>query len=1099
MQAGLGALQFKVLGPLEVTRDGEPLLQRAALQRRLLAALLAGSERAVPTDRLIEAIWEDSAPGNARAALLVYLHRLRRTLGDPQRISLEPNGYRIHVNALDCDAHAFEDLAAAARRERSAGRIEQSADHYAQAMRLWRGEPYADVTGTGLIAAEAARLGERRLLAHQELLEVKLDLGMHAAVIGDLEALARSHPFRERLTALRMLALYRAGRQAEALEVFRESRTVLAEELGIDPGPLLQRVHDAILRRDEHLATVAAASLDGTWVRLADKETKVGAPNAATPRELPADVIGFTGRDGELRELEAARSGRAEDGIPPSPVIVLSGMGGVGKTATAVHWAHRIAADYPDGQLFLNLRGFSTVPALRPIEALAAMLRSLGLPSDQVPVEVEEAAARLRTETAGKRMLILLDNAASVEQVAPLVPGSSSSLVVVTSRNHLGDLFARHGAALVGLSPLTPDEATGLLKALLRIPRSADRPELAELARRSGFLPLALRIEAANAAGRSYPVGPSEYAGRESAGGQATLVGGPHAAVKATFDRSYRVLPDDVRRVLRLLGIVPVRSLAVEAVAVLAQTDAAATERAVERLVNAHMVNPDGRGRLYLHDLIRDYANDLIEPDDPVRAAALKRLFEWYLDNADAACRRMYPGYLRLPDTYRPEGAAKTADDAQAAQWLDDERENLIALAVYTGDHGHGSVAWKLADMLRGHAFEELSAADFLALGHAALNGARAEGSLPGEAVAELCMSTAYMKARDFADVFRHSERAITLSRRVPWDSGEASAHHNMSFACWNLGRLREAIEHGEAALAMNRASGKLRAVSANLGALGVVHGDLGELRKALRLHEGALRLAEEIGNRGLQASQLRSLSSVSISMGAVGAAQRYLDRVLNIEVNAGERELGASTANFMAELYSVLGRYDDALYYGDMVVRQAELRGDRMSKAYGLITVAVALNGSERHEGAVAAAAQAVQVVKGDLTGLRIDALIERSKGRLALGEVEAAGADAELILELAGAGEYRTGKGMGLNLLAEVRLHRGALGEARELAQNALDNHRSCGHRPGEAWALWVLGAIANEAGDAAAAQEHWREVEKIYAGMGAPVPAKFRTGTG
>ncbi|MFC3492645.1 AfsR/SARP family transcriptional regulator [Glycomyces rhizosphaerae] len=1099
MQAGLGALRFKVLGPLEVARDGEPLLQRAALQRRLLAALLAGSERAVPTDLLIEAIWEGSAPGNARAALLVYLHRLRRTLGDPQRISLEPNGYRIHVSALDCDAHAFEDLAATARRERSAGRIEQAADHYAQAMRMWRGEPYADVTGTGLIAAEAARLGERRLLAQQELLEVKLDLRMHAAVIGDLEALARSHPFRERLTALRMLALYRAGRQAEALEVFRESRAVLAEELGIDPGPLLQRVHDAILRRDEHLATVAAASLDGTWVPLADKESDVAAPNAATPRELPADVIGFTGRDGELRELEAARSGRAEDGIPPSPVIVLSGMGGVGKTATAVHWAHRIAADYPDGQLFLNLRGYSTVPARRPIEALAAMLRSLGLPSDQVPVEVEEAAARLRTETAGKRMLILLDNAASAEQVAPLVPGSSTSLVVVTSRNHLGDLLARHGAALVGLSPLTPDEATGLLKALLRIPRSADRPELAELARRSGFLPLALRIAAANAAGRSYSAGPSEYAGRESAGGQATLVGGPHAAVKATFDRSYRVLPDDARRVLRLLGIVPVRSLAVEAVAVLAQTDTAATERAVERLVNAHMVNRDGRGRLYLHDLIRDYADDLVEADDPVREAALKRLFEWYLDRADAACRRRYPGSARLSDADRSAGSADVADAAQAAQWLDDERENLIAVAVYAGDHGHGSVAWKLADILRSHAWVEVSAADFLALGQAALNGAGAVESVPGEAVAELCISTAYLKARDYADVVRHAERAIDLSRRARWDSGRASAHHNMALACWNIGRLRTSLAHGEAALAMNRASGRSRAASVNLGVLGVVHGELGELRTEARLHEAALRLAEEIGNPGLQASHLRSLAVVSICLGSVEAAQRQLDRVVHLEEGAEDGRLSGPTAENMAEICSVFGRYDEALAHADRAIREAELCGDSSGKARGLIAVALALNGIERFEGAVAAAAQALQVVNGDLAGIRINALIERSKGRLALGEVEAAGADAELILELAGAGEYRTGEAMGLNLLAEVRLRRGAVGEARELAQRALDDHRSCGHRPGEAWALWVLGATAIEAGDAAAAQGHWREVEKIYAGMGAPVPAKFRTGTG
>jgi DNA-binding SARP family transcriptional activator len=1075
VQSGPEALRFRVLGPVEASLDGEPLLLRAPLQRTLLAALLARSGRAVSADALIDAIWAEQPPDQARKALLVCLHRLRRTLGDPQRIALEPAGYRIRVTADDFDAAAFAEHLAAARRERSAKRLERSAARYEQALHLWRGPAYADMADFSLIATEAARLDDDRLRARQELLEVRLDLGSHDAALGDLEALARAHPFRERLIALRMLALHRAGRQAEALEVYRESRKALAGELGVDPGRLVQRMHEAVLRNDDQLASVATESLDGTWVPLAGPKIEA----AAVPRELPADVIGFTGRDGELRELESARVGDADDGLPASPVVVISGMAGVGKTASAVHWAHRIADDYPDGQLFLNLRGYSALPALQPIGALTAMLRALGLESGQVPAETDEAAARLRTETAGKRMLILLDNAESAEQVLPLLPGGSRSLVIVTSRNRLDELLTGHGAFRLDLAPLTPDEATRLLKALLRIPRSSDRPELDELARSSGYLPLALRLAAANRTG-THPAAPVD--------------GGPHAALKATFDGSYRTLPEDARRMLRLFGVAPVRSLAIEAAAVLADMSTAATERAVEQLVHAHMVNRDGRGRLYLHDLIRDYAEDLTGADDPVSAAALDRLFGWYLDTALAACRARYPGYARLSDHDRDGDLPSLGDAAQAARWLDDERENLVAVARYVGERGHGSVAWRLADALRSHGWAAMSAPDFLALGRAALQGAHSDGSAPGAAVAELCMTTAYFKARDFSDAVRHAERAIERARRIGWDEGQASAHHTMMLACWQIGRLRVSLEHGEAALAMNRAGGRLRAATVNLGALGGIHVALGELHHALRLREEACRLAEESGDVRIQAMRLGRLASTALDLGQVGAAQEYLNRAVDIEVNVLKGPLSAATADIAAELSSVLGKHDDALVYAETVLRDAERQYDRANEADGLITVAAVLNRLGRHAEAVAAAAQALRIAEVDLTGLRIKALIERAIGRIGLGEPDAATADADAALSMARAGEYRIDEGMALNLLAEARLHRGEAGGARELAGQARDNHRTTGHCTGQSWSLWIMGSAARLGGDTVAAERYWREVEEIYAAMGAPVPSRF-----
>lgn len=1100
MQAGPDALRFRVLGPIEVSLGGEPLLLRAPLQRKLLAALLAGSGRVVSVDALTDALWKDLPSDQARKALLVCLHRLRRALREPERITLEPDGYRIRVAAYECDAAAFDDLASAARRERGAGRFERAAVLYERAVQLWRGGAYADVSEIGLISAEADRLDEGRLLARQELLETRLDLGRPDSVIGDLEALARDHPFRERLIALRMLALHRAGRQAEALQVYRESRRTLGEELGIEPGRLLQRVHEAVLRGDERLATVATASLDGAWVPLAELRIEPAAPAPAVPRELPADVIGFTGRDGELRDLEAARLGEEDEGIPPSPVVVISGMAGVGKTASAVHWAHRIASDYPDGQLFLNLRGYSAVPELQPIEALTAMLRSLGLDSDQVPPEADQAAARFRTETAGKRLLLLLDNAASAEQVAPLLPGGPGSLVIVTSRNQLGDLLARHGGFLLDQAPLAPDEALELLRSVLRVPRSAPRSAMVELARRCGYLPLALRIAAANLVDQPR-LGISGFTQRLSSGSQlaALRIGdSPAAAMRATFDGSYTALRDDARGVFRLLGIAPVRSLPVDAVAVLADASPAVTERAVEQLVNVHMVNRVEHGRLNLHDLIREYANDLVDEADPARTGALERLFEWYVDMADAACRVLYRGAARLLDPDRPLSVPHMDDAERARRWLDEERDNLIAVARHAGDHGHGSRAWMLADILRLHTWSQGDSVGLLAHGEAALSGARADGSLPGEAVAELVLSAAYHSARRYAEVVAHAERAIMLSRRIGWEAGEASARHTATLACWQIGRLRDALEHSEAALAVNRAKGRLRAQCVNLGALGVVHGFLGALREELRLHTEALGLAEEIGDSGLQSVELHCLAQTSIDLGLLRAAEEFEARAMKIDADRGAGELSAAAAETMAALCASLGEYDSALSYAEAFVRHGETRGDRKWTADGLISVAVALNRLGRHAEAESAATRALDV-GGGLAEILINGLIERAAARIGLGEFASAGADARRALERARECGYRLREGKALNLMAELRLHEGEAGGARELASQALDDHRSSGYRAGAAWSLWILGRAAQREGDDVAARRYRREVEEIYAAMGAPVPARFPTGTG
>lgn len=1080
---------------MSVTLGGEPLLGRAPLQRRLLATLLAGSGKVMTVEALAEEMWAGSPPRNARNTVQVYLYRVRRSLGSEHRIVRESTGYRIQVSADDFDAKAFEELAAAAGEDRRKGRLERAAERYASALGLWRGEPYTDVPSTGMIAAEAQRLSERRSLVHQESLEIRLDLGSHASVIGELEVLAREHPFRERLTALRAVALYRSGRQAEALQVLRENRRVLREELGIDPGPLLQRVHDAVLHRDERLHSVSTGSIEGDWTAPPESRIELGSPAATTPRELPPDVGGFTGRASELRAFEAARLGDEAEGIPPSPIIVISGMAGVGKTSSAIHWARRIADEFPDGQIFSDLRGYSGLPALRPIEALAAMLRSLGLTDDQIPADADHAAARLRTETANRRMLVLLDNAKSAEQVVPLLPSGPGSLVIVTSRNRLGDLLARHGGVHLTLAPLTTDEAVSLLKSLLRLPRSARDPEIVDLARRCGHLPLALRIAAANLTDR--PQGLSEYTDRLSTGDALAALeigASPEAAVRATFDRSYVAQSDDARRLFRMLGRAPVVSLPVEALAAVTGSDAETAERAAARLANANMAVRDGSGRLSLHDLLRDYANGLTDVTDPPQEEILERLFTWYLETAEAAGERLYPANARLSQREPADGPPRFDAPDAAARWLDDERGPLIELARFAAEHGRGSVSWRLADALRAHAWATMDSVDFLALADAALEGARQDRSECGEAVAELCVSTAYAKAREFMKVVDHAERAAELSRRIGWTSGQASAHHNMTLACWLIGRLQAALEHGKAALEINRQQGRLRGQSVNLGALSSVYGSLGDLRRKVRLRREGLGIADRIGDARLRKSHLCGILSASVELGDMETAEHCMDQAMRIETGSGKGTFTPVEAGSLAELYAGLGKHQDALPYAEAVARVGKASGDRRHEADGLVAMAFSLNLLGRHSEAVDAVDRALRSVRDDLRGTEISALIERGVGLIGLGRFEAGLADAESALGMARDCGYRVSEGLALDVLAEASLRLGDTGRARGHAEQAEELLRPVGHRAGEAWALWVLASVARAEGDAVAADRYRQRVEDAHAQMGSPVPCRF-----
>jgi DNA-binding SARP family transcriptional activator len=558
-------LEFLLLGPLVVRIDDTVVPIPAAKHRALLATLLLRANRAVPVDDVIEALWGEHPPSAARAGVQNYVMRLRKALGaSGSRISTQPRGYLIRVQAGELDLDRLTDLlldAATADREASWA---DAADHAAAALALWRGEPLADL-GSGLLTTrEGPRLAELRLQAQELRINAEMQLGRHSELIAELRQLTAEHPLREHQHGMLMLALYRDGRQADALAAYQDARGVLVEELGAEPGPELQQLHGQILAADPALILPAAG-------------VTAPAPIAPVPRELPADVGAFTGRTAELAELDRSLLTRADpagaDRAAVSVISAVSGTAGVGKTALAVHWAHHAARRFADGQLYVNLRGYDPNQPVTATDALAGFLRSLGLPGQDIPPAEAERAARYRSLLAGKRALIVLDNASSVAQVRPLLPGHPACAVVVTSRDSLAGLVARDGASRLDLDLLPSADAVALLRELIGGRVDADPGAAGALAEQCARLPLALRVAAELAAGRpGVPLASlvTELAGQHQRLDLLQAAGDPLTSVRAVFSWSYQQLGAGPARMFRLLGIHPGPDISVPAAASLA-------------------------------------------------------------------------------------------------------------------------------------------------------------------------------------------------------------------------------------------------------------------------------------------------------------------------------------------------------------------------------------------------------------------------------------------------------------------------------------------------------------------------------------------------
>jgi DNA-binding SARP family transcriptional activator len=887
MVTGVTGMEFCLLGPLAVRRGDTVLPLPAGKQRALLAALLLNANQVVPVEELAETLWGTAPPPSARVSVQNYVGRLRKALAEEghSRICTRPRGYVINIAAGELDMTRFEGLLGAARQAARDGSWESAAAQACASLALWRGEALADVESDLLAAREAPRLAELRLQALETRIDADLHLGRPGEVIGELRQLAGAHPLRERLHALLMLALYRDSRQAEALAVYRQARAVLTEELGTEPGPELRQLHQQILVADPALARTGPAP------------RRVIADGPA-PRQLPAAVAGFTGRAPEL----AALTGMLDDagaGGPGAVVIsAIGGTAGVGKTALALHWAHQVAARFPDGQLHVNLRGFdpSATPATSA-EAIRGFLDALGVPPERIPARPEAQAGLYRSLLAYKRMLIVADNARDEQQVRPLLPASAGSLVLVTSRNQLGGLAAADGAQLISLDVLSHAEAVHMLAARLGAARVGAEPGAADrIASLCASLPLALAVAAARAAARpGFSLADLANELADSAGRLDALdAGDPGSSVRAVFTWSTRQLSGQAARMFRLLGLHPGPDITAPAAASLAAITEADACRLLGELTRAYLIAEHVPGRYAFHDLLRAYAAEQARHtgSDTDRHEAIGRVLDHYLHTAAGATRLLNPALepvVLVPP--RPGAAAgQLADRRQALAWFEAEHQVLLAavsLATGAGFDAHAwQLPWAMGSFLkaRGH-WQEWAATLRTALGAAVRLGDTAAQALSGRLLANACT---YLGDPDQAR--GHFASSLTLYQRLGNRLGQAKVHQQLGGLAEYQGRYADALGHGEQALRLYQAIGDKANEAEALNNLGWWHGLLGDYQQARAFCRQALTLSAEAGHRWLEGHAWDSLGYAEHHLGNLAEATACYQRALSLFRESGDR-----------------------------------------------------------------------------------------------------------------------------------------------------------------------------------------------------------------
>ncbi len=898
------SVEFRLFGDIEASVGDRPVAVGYAQLRCLLAVLLTEVNRTVSVDQLVDRVWgRRRLPRRPRGAVQHGVTQLRRALvAAPEvTISWRGTGYRLSADPDTIDLHRFRALVDRARRTADDDR---AVAWFEQALALWRGEPFSGMD-TPWLSAERATLLNERHAALLDLTDAQLRLGRHSGLLAMLTEQTTRYPLDERGAEQYMLALYRCGRQADALVHYDTVRRRLADELGATPGRALRELHQRILVADPALAVATPA------------------PTTA-PRQLPAPPWPFAGRTRELARLTAVldEAGEQSGGMV---VWVISGAGGIGKTWLALHWVHRRLDRFPDGQLHVDLHGFD--PNREPVTAGAALrgfLDALGENTATAPDRLDEqAAARYRSLVAGKRMLVMLDNATDVAQVVPLLPGSPSCVVLITSRNRLPGLIARHGARLLDLDVLTDAEARELLTRHLGADRVDAEPDAAtELLAYCRGLPLAISVVAARAAGH-LPL--ARLAGELRAAAtrlDALDTGDPASAVRAVLACSLHAQTPEAATVFALLGLAPGNDIGLPAAAALTATHALEPLRALE---HANLVQQHTPGRYRMHDLVRLYAAERARHDLSPRTLdeAARRLVDFYLHTGHAGAR-LLPSPLPPPE---PEPAAaevmpeRLPDEGAALSWFDVEHANLLAAQRLAAEHGWHGAVWHLASVLapfhlrRGHQHEHVE------VWLAGLDAARRLPDPRRLAAAHGWLGHAYTRVGRHPDALRQLTEALAVAERIGDPAGQALTHVMLAWAWGQHGDDQRALTHADRALRLCESLTRPALRAWIVTALGWYQARVGKAADARDSAESILAMGREHRDPEAEASALDILGHTAHRAGHHAEAVDHYRQAVSLRRELGSTYLAADTLTRLGEAHAALGQPDHARLAWDQAI----------------------------------------------------------------------------------------------------------------------------------------------------------------------------------
>ncbi|MEU6092564.1 BTAD domain-containing putative transcriptional regulator [Streptomyces sp. NPDC047085] len=912
-------MRFNILGSLEGWSGERRLRLGSPTQERVLVTLLLEPGRMVPMPRLVAAAWDEEPPQTAGHQIRKAIAALRtRIPGGSGLILTDGAGYRAVLAEEELDLHEFGRHQQLAREAVAGGRPGEAVGHLKSCLDLWRGPVMAGAGGE-IISAASAALEERHMAVAEQYFELQLELGQSGELIGPLRELVTAHPLRETLRGRLMLALYRAGRQAEALEEFGRVRELLVEELGIDPGVELTRLYEAILRDSPEVAPRVPLSVADRAALLVPAPLELPAGPGPAPCTLPYDLPDFTGREEELARL--LEVGRAPGG-GCTRIVGVDGMGGSGKTALAVHAAHLLVPDYPDGQLFVDLRGFSPgEKAQEPGAVLHSLLRTVGVPDERIPDDLERRTTLWRTVSAQRKLLLLLDNAADAAQVRPLLPASEDCLVILTGRVRMLDL---DGAEWLSLGLLSTSDSTTLLTRMLGTDRTAAEPHaVAHLTRLCGGLPLALRITTARL--RNRPRWTVQYLVDRLADETRRLreLSAGERSVEATLRLSYQAMEEGRRAAFRLLGLHPGSAIDVHSAAALLGTDAHEAEDLLEHLLDTHLLEQHEAGLYGFHDLVRTYALSVREAEDD-EEGAVERLVSYYTLATEQACKVLFPGRDRFgnPSERSAPELPRLDGDEEALAWFDREHEALLAVVAQAGARSLQHSATLLArDLLfyldlRGH-YEEFRVVSRI--------GVDACRQLGDPALLGVCLgnlAVAHWWFGDFQDGITTAQEALELA--VADDRrGEAMCIDVLGMLHGAIGNFDEARTYLDKGITLHRELGSPRAEAVALVNLSTVETWAGRYAESARYAAQATELNRRLGERSNEISSLTWLALAHLGTGEDERARACLAQALEL---CDESRKPANVAVVLAQWARVCQRLGDTRSAAEHAERALEL-----------------------------------------------------------------------------------------------------------------------------------------------------------------------------